>query len=195
MRIIAGLAKGSRLFTPTGEQIRPTLDRVREAIFSLLYSHLPAPLTGVVSDLYAGPGALGLEALSRGATKAYFVDRHIEAQTLIAKNLEKIRQTSRGTIITQALPEALTLLPKQQQLLLADPPYDISEQELDHLLHRIDQEQLLATDGLLVLQTSKRMRVQPAYGKLSLYIEKTYGKTGVRLYRLQPQPESETRHA
>ena len=88
MRVIAGSARGRTLFSPAGNRIRPTADRVKEALFSSLGSRFGALNGLAVLDLFAGSGALGIEALSRGATSALFVDNHPDSLQLVRKNLE-----------------------------------------------------------------------------------------------------------
>src|SRR5918912_1696196 len=126
MRIIAGSRKGARIFAPRGAETRPTSDRVREAAFNLI-----GPLDGAtVLDLFAGSGALGLEALSRGAESAVFVDSDRDSCRTIARNLEKLRL--HGAVLCLDALRALaaeTAAGREYDLVLVDPPY----QEFPHL--------------------------------------------------------------
>src|SRR5512139_301286 len=107
MRVIGGSARGRQLASFSGRDIRPTPDRVREALFSILYSKR-GPLTGcTVLDLFAGSGALGIEALSRGARHVWFVDRSPQAIATIRQNLKRCRMADHATVITVDLRGAL----------------------------------------------------------------------------------------
>jgi 16S rRNA (guanine966-N2)-methyltransferase len=121
MRIIAGQWRGRKLLTPEGQATRPTADRVREALFSMLSSRLGSFDELRVADLYAGSGALGLEALSRGAAFACFVDQDPRAASAIRGNLATLAAAERALVLTRSA----DALPSQQQfdLLFADPPY------------------------------------------------------------------------
>jgi 16S rRNA (guanine966-N2)-methyltransferase len=150
VRIVAGSRKGARIFPPAGDT-RPTGDRVREAAFNLI-----GPVDGAsVLDLFAGSGALGLEALSRGAESAVFVESDRDACRTISRNLEKLRL--RGTVICR---DALTALAaeaaagRRYDLVLADPPYGMFSQLQTALAAYLPP--LLAEEGLLVVETDAR---------------------------------------
>ena len=151
MRIIAGSHKGSRIFAPKGET-RPTGDRVREAAFNLI-----GRVDGTaVLDLFAGSGAMGLEALSRGAASAVFVESDREAQRAIERNLEKldlkgariVKSDARRALATEAAAG------RRYDLVLVDPPYRM----LDSLLPTLSRylPALVAEDGLVVVESAKR---------------------------------------
>jgi 16S rRNA (guanine966-N2)-methyltransferase len=123
MRIVAGTFRGRRLLAPKGQEIRPTSDRVREAIFSIIG---PAVEGARVLDLFAGTGALGLEALSRGASEAVFVDQSVNAVRLIRSNVEICGVMDRVSIIHGTINQALRRLGGQEEafdLVFMDPPY------------------------------------------------------------------------
>src|ERR1700716_3187605 len=125
MRIVAGRWRGRKITAPAGSQVRPTLDRVREAWMSILQLDLPGAR---VLDLYAGTGALGLEALSRGAASADFVDVHRLALATLRANIKLLKVAERTVIHRQdALKFAEQLHPGQYDVAFADPPYS-SEQ-------------------------------------------------------------------
>ena len=120
VRVVAGLARGRRLSAPPGNSVRPTTDRVREAVFNAL-SSLDLLDGAVVLDLFAGTGALGIEALSRGAERAIFVDNDRKALDFLRDNLATCGFTDRATIVER---DALAALPGlEADLVLADPPY------------------------------------------------------------------------
>jgi 16S rRNA (guanine(966)-N(2))-methyltransferase RsmD len=123
MRIVAGTFRGRRLLAPRGQEIRPTSDRVREAIFSIIG---PAVAGARVLDLFAGTGALGLEALSRGAEEAVFVDQSVKAVRLIRSNAELCGVLGRVSIVHEPINQALRRLGgrgKTFDLVFMDPPY------------------------------------------------------------------------
>jgi 16S rRNA (guanine(966)-N(2))-methyltransferase RsmD len=149
VRIIAGSRKGHRIEAPPGRATRPTGDRVREAAFNLI-----GPVDGAsVLDLYAGSGALGIEALSRGAEAAVFVESDSAACRAIDRNLEKLRLTGARVVCR----DALRFLPterRQYDLVLLDPPYEMFSQLQTKLARHLPA--VLAPDGLLVVETGAR---------------------------------------
>ncbi|HEV3404559.1 MAG TPA: 16S rRNA (guanine(966)-N(2))-methyltransferase RsmD [Gaiellaceae bacterium] len=174
MRIIAGTHRGSRLVTPKGLETRPTGDRVREAAFNLI-----GPVDGAtVLDLFAGSGALGLEALSRGAARAVFVESNRAAGRAIEQNLDRLRL--RGTVVLQDAVKALQMeaqAGRRYDLVLVDPPYEMFR-DLQPALARI-LPQVLADDGLLVVETDAR--VDPEL-PLELRTSRRYGRARLTLF-------------
>jgi len=184
MRVIAGSARGLQLADFPGREIRPTPDRVREALFSMLNSKR-GPLTGCkVLDLFAGSGALGIEALSRGAAHAWFVDHSRQATGIISKNLERSRLSARATLmladIRQALPELSKAAPFT--VIFADPPYGGGS--VAQLLREVWRLGLLAGDGLLCLETSASDPVPDQSGALQLSDRRRYGSTMIHFFHL-----------
>jgi 16S rRNA (guanine966-N2)-methyltransferase len=152
MRIIAGSRKGARIFSPKGRETRPTGDRVREAAFNLIGPDRAEGAT--VLDLFAGSGALGLEALSRGAAHATFVENDREACRTIVRNLDKLGLES-ATVLCQ---DALTALRfdvragTRYDLVLVDPPYRRFSSLQNALIEHLPE--ILAPDGLLLVETA-----------------------------------------
>ena len=174
MRIIAGSRKGARIFAPRGAATRPTADRVREAAFNLI-----GPLEGAeVLDVFAGSGAMGLEALSRGAARAVFVEADREACRAIDRNVEKLRLT--GAVVVCA--DAVRALADEAQagrrydLVLVDPPYGTFARMQPSLATYLPA--VLADDGLLVVETAAKeepelplaMRTSRRYGAARLTV-------------------------
>lgn len=184
MRVIAGSARGRRLACLRGERIRPTQDRVREAVFGSL---TPWLLDSVVLDLFAGTGAWGIEALSRGAAAVAFLDRERDACDLIEKNLAAcgwpltagVRVLRREALAWLASPAAVGEGP--WTLIFADPPY--RENIGERILRLVGQGRLLADNGLLVLEGRKTESLPRRQGTLILYKEKLYGDTKISYYR------------
>ena len=172
MRIIAGLARGLPLTVPRGDATRPTSDRVREAIFSSLGARVTA---ATVLDLFAGTGALGLEALSRGAQSVVFVEQARTALDCLAKNLAGFQPAPVTTTVRGEVLRELARLTGSFDLIFADPPYGTDNLPM---LETVHQRGLLAADGLFVLESAKRDAVLlPADWRL--HREAIYGDTRV----------------
>lgn len=189
MRIISGLAKGMRLHTPAAksQMIRPTADKVREALFSILGSTV---YNAKVLDLYAGTGALGLEALSRGAAQAVFVDQHPKALALIKKNVLKcIAATSISReiqVIQRDLSRNFATLLSQTigssefDIIFADPPYGRGLGPF--ILSSIEQGDLLKAKGVVVIEESIEASPPAGSRRLQLIEARRYGDTGLFFY-------------
>ena len=175
MRIIAGSHRGHRIAAPKGEQTRPTGDRVREALFNLL-----GPVdAALVLDLFAGSGALGLEALSRGARRCVFVESDRAASRVIRANLTKLGLTGALVLCRDALGVAREEVAagRRYDLVLCDPPYgkwETLEARLAAVL-----PPLLADDGILVVETDAR--VEPTL-PLDLVTSRRYGSARLTLF-------------
>jgi 16S rRNA (guanine966-N2)-methyltransferase len=180
MRIIAGTRKGHTIFAPKGLDTRPTSDRVRENVFNIV---TPWVEGARVLDLYAGSGALGLEALSRGADAAVFVEADPDAVRAIERNLDKLGLTGarvvRGDATTGLAQE--TGAGRKYDLVLADPPYSMTDfAPLSRYLPTV-----LAVDGLLVLETAAK--VEPELPGLSVRTTRKYGSTRVTVFEHIPR--------
>lgn len=122
MRVIAGTARSLRLKTPEGMDTRPTTDRIKETLFNMLQSYLP---DAVFVDLFSGSGGIGIEALSRGARHAYFVENSRNALACIAENLQFTKFTDRATVMRQDVLTALQSIHEEAvDVIFMDPPYD-----------------------------------------------------------------------
>jgi 16S rRNA (guanine966-N2)-methyltransferase len=150
MRIIAGSRKGHRIDAPKGRATRPTSDRVRENVFNLVQAWVE---DASVLDLFAGSGAIGLEALSRGAERAVFVESNADACRTVQRNLEKLRLTGAQVACTDVARFVATDT-RTYDLVFCDPPYD-EYPALEPTLARY-APRLLADDGLLVLETAAK---------------------------------------
>jgi 16S rRNA (guanine966-N2)-methyltransferase len=152
MRIIAGSRKGHTIYAPKGRETRPTSDRAREAAFNLI-----GPVDGVRAlDLYAGSGAMGLEALSRGAAQAVFVESDRDACRTIERNLDKLRLTG-AVVVCDDVARALAAeaaAGRRYELVLVDPPYRLFS-AVEAVLARY-LPAVLAEDGIVVVETSER---------------------------------------
>ena len=175
MRIVAGSRKGHRIAAPKGVVTRPTSDRVREAVFSIV-----GPVEGAAAlDLFAGSGALGLEALSRGAASCVFVERDRDAARVIQANLEKLRLTG-ATVVARDVASALRddrARGRRYDLVLADPPYDDWEAHARRSPSSFPG--VLADDALVVVETADR--VEPEL-PLDLVTTRRYGSARITVF-------------
>ncbi len=160
-RIVAGLARGRRLAVPRGEVTRPTSDRAREAMFSTIDGLLP--LSGAhVLDLYAGSGALGLEALSRGAVHALLVEGDRRVAATLRTNIDAVALD--GAVAVTSLVQRLAVTPADQvsgaappyDVVFADPPYRLATDELAGVLTNLYRQEWLASQAVLVVERSGR---------------------------------------
>ncbi len=150
MRIIAGSLKGRRLFTPKDRAIRPTSDRVRESLFSILGERMRG---AQFLDLFCGAGACGIEALSRGANHVTFVDESHEATRLVRRNLALCGVEIQGMVVQAHIPEGLRRDMPPFHLVFADPPYNYPAYEA--LLVALVENRLLLPGALIILETSR----------------------------------------
>ena len=180
VRIIGGTAKGRILPSTRRANLRPTSGRVRGAIFSILG---PQAIEGIrVLDLYAGTGALGIEALSRGAEWVDFVEGSHRQSSLIHAYLKMLGFHSHSHVYQAKVEKALDILPGGYDLVMMDPPYLITA--LEAIVTRISQKGILKTTGLLVIEHSRRQELEESYGSLSLVRSRRYGDTSVSIYSL-----------
>jgi 16S rRNA (guanine966-N2)-methyltransferase len=171
MRVVAGEFKGRRLQAPRGRRTRPTADRVREALFSML-----GDLSGLRAlDLYAGSGALGIEALSRGAAEVAFVERDARAAATIERNLETVG--ARAEVRRQDVLRFLASAPGTFDLVFIDPPYDSAIRLAAPLSERLPT--VLTDDARIVTESDKR---DPLILSLPLEAERIYGDTRIAIH-------------
>lgn len=181
MRIIAGDRKGFPLIVPEGQHTRPTLSRIREAMFSIVADVVPDAL---VWDIYAGAGTLGLEALSRGARQCRFVENNPQALESLSRNIQKLKFESEARVermhAIRWIERAIALQPfTSPDLILADPPYtQAPELILNTLTHTT------GFDGtILVLQMSSKVEAPDRTDNWELIQRKKYGATTLQIYR------------
>lgn len=177
MRIIAGALRGQRLETPAGDRVRPTLDRVRESLFNILAPRMEG---ATFLDLFAGSGANGIEALSRGASRAVFIDNHPQSAGCIRKNLASTRCEDRGTCMSYRLPEDLRRIPGEYSIIFADPPFDYGN--YGALIEAVAESALLAPGGILIVEHGFKTDLPEEAGRLKRSQERRYGKTELTFY-------------
>ena len=180
MRVIAGEAKGLRLKSPPVRHLRPTSDLVRGAVFDMLAS-LGADLSRVL-DLYAGSGALGVEALSRGASWCVLVDRDRAACATIRENLVLAGFQERARVVCQPVERVFERLEGEPySLVLVDPPYE--DESAVAVVERLIASSLVAPGGTLVFEHSWRRPPPDGFGRFKLVVRRRHGDTGVSIYR------------
>lgn len=181
MRIISGTAKGKQLRTFKKNAIRPTSDRVREALFSILVSRI-GDLDGLhVLDICAGTGALGIEALSRGAKHGVFIDNSRQATDLITQNCRACNVEGKAEIIRNDFTSALPRLNGFAfELIFIDPPYN--KDMLPNIITCIRSLDLLAPGGIICAEESKKMHVERAIADYICVDRRKYGDTCIYLF-------------
>ncbi|MEJ7732811.1 MAG: 16S rRNA (guanine(966)-N(2))-methyltransferase RsmD [Polyangiaceae bacterium] len=180
MRVIAGALGGRRLLAPRGRETRPTSDRVREALFSAL-----ADVSGAaVLDLYAGTGALGIEALSRGAARAVFVERDRAALAVLRENLQALGLEPRAAVVAQTVERSLVEVSRRgpYQLLLVDPPYADVTAAVE-LVGELVARGAIDGAGRVVVEHASR-DAPPRHAALEVQDTRRYGDTSVSRYRM-----------
>jgi 16S rRNA (guanine966-N2)-methyltransferase len=189
VRIIAGSAKGRVLIVPKNTDVRPTADRVKETIFNVLGQWFVDEER--VLDLYAGVGGLGLEALSRGAKHATFVERDRFVMASLTENITKLGFGLAAKTLLKPVHAAVRQLGgagATYHLVFADPPYDLKETPL--LLTLLDETKVVAPEGLAVLEHDRREELPERVGSLERIDERLFGDTKVSFYTRRRQPET-----
>ena len=169
MRIISGTHRGTKLFTLEGMNTRPTLDRVKEALFNILQIKLQ---DAVALDLFSGSGALALESISRGANYAYLCDNSKAAINIIKKNIEKMKIQDCTEVVNKSYDRALSdfsINKTKFDIIFLDPPYesDFAEKSVKYIF----ENELLTKDGIIILETDNKEKV---YKNLENYVDNIY---------------------
>jgi 16S rRNA (guanine(966)-N(2))-methyltransferase RsmD len=178
MRVITGKARGVALKTPDGMLTRPTADRVKEALFSIIHFDVPG---AKVLDLFAGTGQLGIEALSRDAASAVFVDEREDACKLIKENLKRTKLEAQAKVVRSDYLSFLKQCRDKFDIILLDPPY--AEIFLENSLKQITEIDILQSGGIIVAERPMGKELPwdfPGYSRSKDY---KYGKTLLTLYR------------
>ena len=181
MRVVAGSARGRKLKAPRGMETRPTADRVKESIFNVLSSRLIATR---VLDLFAGTGSLGIEALSRGADHAVFVEDNPRVIQIIRENVEAAGFVEKATVLRREAIGAIAEFQRSGEkfdLAFADPPYQ--KGWVSRVMQAMAAGPILAPGGVLVLEHTRREPAPQLVGALVLSRQLTYGDTVVSLYQ------------
>ena len=178
MRVITGKARGVTLKTPDGMQTRPTADRVKEALFSAIQFEVPA---ANVLDLFGGTGQLGIEALSRGAKHAVFVDQSEQACRMIRENLRRTRLEQDALVVRSDYMAYLTRCREKFQIIFLDPPY--AEDFLENSLKMITEIDILQSGGIIVAERPLGKELPYEFQGYSRSKDYKYGNTLITIYR------------
>jgi 16S rRNA (guanine(966)-N(2))-methyltransferase RsmD len=192
MRIIAGTKKGMRLFPPKGSDTRPITDRVKESLFSILFSKGMLEDT-VAADLFCGTGSMGLEALSRGAKFCTFIDGGRDVVGILKRNIEKAQFLAESrTVCANILKVGAAPSPEHglYDLIFCDPPYKMSENcgpgsQVAHLMELLDLQ--INAGGLVVLRTHLRSCVEDRYADLEKIDQREWGNMKIAFFQKQKQ--------
>jgi|GEM_PF-27067 len=190
MRVIAGSARGRNLIAPKNMRVRPTADRVKEALFSMLVSRLGEFEEMRVLDIFAGTGNLGIEALSRGAGYAVFIDSHRESADIIRKNLELTRFADRSKVVFQEAAAALKWLAQGEapfHLVFLDPPYH--EGHTTRVLELLADSPLVDAGTTIVAEFSSKEEVPSSFGRLRETERRVYGDTALSFLTIADRGE------
>ena len=186
MRVISGKYRSRRLQSLPGTDLRPTADRLRETLFDVLTAGNPSALEGTVwLDLYAGTGAVGIEALSRGARTVYFVDVSSHAVDLIKKNLSSLREETGFQIVKQDALRAIRELDAsgvQANFTFLDPPYRL-EEAYRQTLSVLSESRVAKTDGIVIAEHTRRFDPGAVFGSLRRYRKLEQGDAALSFYR------------
>ena len=184
MRVITGSARGMALKAPKGMDTRPTMDQVKEGIFSAIQFEVEGRR---VLDLFAGSGQMGIEALSRGAKSAVFVDMREDACKVVRENLAKTRLEQNARVVRADYLSYLSSARETFDLIFLDPPY--AEVCLDNSLKRISEIDILSDSGIIITERPFGKELPAGVPGLVRYRDYRYGKAAVTIYRRQPQEE------
>lgn len=182
MRVITGLARGSRLETLSGEATRPTSEKVKESLFSAIQFDIEGRR---VLDLFAGSGQLGIEALSRGAASCVFVDKNAEAVQVIKRNLQHTHLYEKAQVVGAEAMTYLTRPGERFDLVFLDPPY-----AADLLLPALEKAAPLVNDGGILVCETDREEMPQRVDRFDLARSYRYGRIFVHIYRYQ-RPEED----
>jgi len=175
MRIISGTSKGRKLVTLKSQSLRPTSDRVKESIFNILREKIEG---GMVLDLFAGTGNLGIEALSRGAKKVIFVEKGRHALGLIQRNLAQFGLEGRSEVIPTDANRAIGILKQRGKtfdLIFMDPPYE--KGLIEETLTKLNSHQIYHRDSILVIEHHRRELLPPIINRWNLIRQRQMGDT------------------
>ena len=183
MRIISGRARGRKILSPESLETRPTLDRVKEAMFSTIQNYIQ---DSIVIDVFAGTGSLGLEAASRGAKEVYLVDKSNTTYPLLKQNVENLKFNDVCYTLNMDAYEALKNLKNKGKvfdLIFIDPPY--CKEMIPEAMKIIKENNMLSEDGIIVTKIDSIEEIYEGYDNIKLNKSKKYGNTTVCFYRYE----------
>ncbi len=184
MRITGGTGKGRRLRVPAGSRVRPTSDKVKQALFNILGGKVSGSL---FLDLFAGTGGIGIEALSRGAQQVFFVDDSRSSLEATRHNIDQAGFGDKVKVIPSRAESYLKKAQEQFDVIFLDPPYSLDQ---DPLLHLVSSSGVLKPDSTVVFEHFKKQKSPETAGRLVLDREAVYGDTVLAFYRVQETRET-----
>ncbi|MBJ8349857.1 16S rRNA (guanine(966)-N(2))-methyltransferase RsmD [Streptococcus zalophi] len=177
MKVIAGQFRGRPLITLDGKTTRPTSDKVKGAIFSMIGPFFDG---GRALDLFSGSGSLGIEAVSRGMSEAVLVEKDYRAQKVIAENIKMTKTKNQLKLLKMDAKKALAQLDGQFDLVLLDPPY--AKEEIVKTISQLEELGLLSKDVMIVCETDKTVSLPKEVSDFGIWKQKTYGISKVTVY-------------
>ena len=181
MRIIAGKARGRKLLPPATMETRPTLDRVKESMFSIIQNYIPE---ATVVDVFAGTGSLGLEAASRGAKEVYLIDKSNTTYPILKQNVENLKFQDFCFSLNLDSYDALRMLSEKGKvfdIIFIDPPY--CKEMIPKAMEIIRENNLLKKEGIIVTKIDSIEEIYEGYKEIKLLKNKKYGNTTVCIYK------------
>lgn len=184
MRVISGDLRGFRLKSPEGLSTRPTSDRIKESLFSIINSIKYISGNEKVLDLYSGSGGIGIEFLSRGVKEGYFVDIDKNSIRIIKENIEKCKLTERSYIYRNDARKAINALESRSikfDFIFLDPPYKVTE--IVDTINYIFEKDILSQNGLIILESEKNLVLENVNDSLEMLLERNYGITKIAVFK------------
>lgn len=189
MRVISGVCKGRPLKAVQGMTTRPTTDKVKESLFNIIGPYFDG---GMVLDLFAGSGSLGLEALSRGMDKGIFVEKDPKALQVIKANIQACRMEEESEVLRSDALRSIKMLGGRGlrfDLILMDPPYKVAD-TIPAILNEIEANELLSEDGLIICEHGEELILPEQIGPFVKYRHEKYGITAISFFERQQQDEA-----
>ena len=186
MRVIAGKLKGRKLLSPKGNDVRPTTDKVKEAVFDILYQYSKPDYVAV--DLFAGSGGMGIEAISRGASKVYFSDNSSESLRLVKQNLDICGVGDQAILLSGEFIRNISRIKEKADVYFIDPPY--AEGYILPALKAIDETDHIAEDGIAVCEHSYRDEMPDNIFGFTKVKSRKYGSISLTFYQRSKEDEA-----
>lgn len=192
MRVISGKYRSRPLHSLRGMDIRPTSDRLRETLFNVLSAGNPSALEGTVwLDLFAGTGAVGIEAISRGAKEVYFVDSSAAAANVIRSNLKSLGIVNGFQLLLEKVPQAISRMERQQiaaNVVFIDPPYRMAN-AYTNTLEALSDSSLIGMTSVVIAEHEKKFDPGEKFGRLHRYRHLPQGSAALSFYRLNSETQ------
>jgi len=190
LRVISGYARGKKLKAPSGLHTRPITDMIKEALFNVWG---PGIVNASILDLFAGSGSVGIEALSRGAAQAVFVDNDKNAVKVMAENLRICGFDNGYELYHNDVFKAVNTFSRNRRCfdyIYVDPPFT-EDKIFDQIMMVLGQADILARQGALVIRTRRQRELAPSFGKLNQYRKKNYGESTLHYYRYMEEDQND----